>query len=550
MGRPRYELPESTETRYDNLTVGGGKQVIHHDKNHTDGDGTLVGGSAPEAWDETNRYRGLGEAAAKRQAYQADFGKAMGDEAQGLQARGQQDAGLRYMRQAAMGNAPSQAAILGNQVGGQSLQASMQAGAGGRGLGAAAAQMQAQQAQQGVQLAGLGQYTGMRGGEMAHAQSAFGQASGQMRSGDYAQQGMAQQRADAQAQSEMTQRQLNQAGQMGLEQMGINNQQAQSDANIRRAAMQNKQNSDNRDARDAETARSMKVYTSVGNAMGTTVGDPGLGDQTAMGAVPPPKTSNSDERGKTSIKPMSSQYMLSDDHTKLVAAQREAFTAGLSHANQAADTGELGEAPAYMRAKPSTEKHQPAAGDARAASTTVAKRDGAHQRDVVRASSQDMARAAIMTNPVMPPSVQLGGDLMRADVEGRSLAMRRQAQAPASLPPMEPAASYSDERTKDSAHAEQDMGAALAQGFKPFEYEYKPGFREQEGQAPGEKNVGPMAQDMASNSITGSAVKKRPDGLLVVDIPKATKVNSAGIGYLAAKMQKQDAEIARLNGGR
>ncbi len=52
-----------------------------------------------------------------------------------------------------------------------------------------------------------------------------------------------------------------------------------------------------------------------------------------------------------------------------------------------------------------------------------------------------------------------------------------------------------------------------------------------------------MAQDMASNSITGSAVKRGPDGLLMVDIPKMSKVNSAGIGYLAQKQEEMQPSL-------
>jgi hypothetical protein len=108
----------------------------------------------------------------------------------------------------------------------------------------------------------------------------------------------------------------------------------------------------------------------------------------------------------------------------------------------------------------------------------------------------------------------------------------------------------SDERAKQGTHREGDMGHALAQGFEPFEYEYKPDFAGAEHQEVGEKNVGPMAQNMAKNPVTGSAVKQDPSGLLVLDIPKVTKVNSAGIGYLAARQQRMEQELARMKGGR
>jgi len=218
----------------------------------------------------------------------------------------------------------------------------------------------------------------------------------------------------------------------------------------------------------------------------------------------------------------------SDDHAKVAIAQREAFSAGLAHANEAAETGKIGEAPAYMREKPSTEKRQPAAPAARAASTTVAKQDGAHQRGVVRASSQDTARAAIMTNPVMPLSVQMGGQLMQDDVEGRSRAMRQH-----------PEESTSDERAK-VGHLGREMPvddmAEAARSLKAVPYAYKPGFAGEEGQKPGEVNIGPVAQEMQKSPVAATAVKQdSPDGLRSIDIPKYTKV----LGGIAASQQEQ-----------
>ncbi len=91
------------------------------------------------------------------------------------------------------------------------------------------------------------------------------------------------------------------------------------------------------------------------------------------------------------------------------------------------------------------------------------------------------------------------------------------------------------------------MGEALAH-MQPYEYEYKPQHAGDEGQQPGEKNVGPMAQDMAKNPITGSAVIRRPDGMLAVDMTKAGKLSLGAIGYLAAKQRELEAQMARMKG--
>jgi hypothetical protein len=94
------------------------------------------------------------------------------------------------------------------------------------------------------------------------------------------------------------------------------------------------------------------------------------------------------------------------------------------------------------------------------------------------------------------------------------------------------------------------MGDALEKGLAPYRYEYKPGFREQEEQKPGEKNVGPMAQNMASNPITGTAVKQAPNGLMYIDMPKATKLSLGGIGYLAQQQRATEERLRRLEKGR
>jgi hypothetical protein len=92
------------------------------------------------------------------------------------------------------------------------------------------------------------------------------------------------------------------------------------------------------------------------------------------------------------------------------------------------------------------------------------------------------------------------------------------------------------------------MSAALASGLKPYSYEYKPEHRPPE-QSPHEKNVGPMAQEMATNEVTGSAVKTGEDGLMYIDLPKATKLTLGATGHLAQRQQETDDRLAALEGG-
>jgi hypothetical protein len=126
-------------------------------------------------------------------------------------------------------------------------------------------------------------------------------------------------------------------------------------------------------------------------------------------------------------------------------------------------------------------------------------------------------------------------ELMRmvAEMQGTTAAQRTQlAHGPSTL----------------AAARRDPMGDALADGLAPHKYEYKPAFRGAEGQQAGETNVGPMAQNMAANPVTATAVKRGPNGLLYIDQAKATKLNSAGLGHVAAKQREMEAEIAALKG--
>lgn len=82
------------------------------------------------------------------------------------------------------------------------------------------------------------------------------------------------------------------------------------------------------------------------------------------------------------------------------------------------------------------------------------------------------------------------------------------------------------------------VSKALARANRSMEgseYAYKPEYTPPD-QAPGEKNVGPMAQNMAADPVAGTAVKKDPKtGMLMLDRDKLLKLNSASV----ASLQKQ-----------
>jgi hypothetical protein len=380
MTRERWSYKTGRITNYDPETG----TTSHYDQA---ADGTATnGGIDSNAYTKRDRFRSLSEAAMARQAYQPDFALAQGDRANSLEARAGQMEAAGQMQRAAEGNAPSRAAIMGNQMAGQSLEQTLGASAGARPGGMAAAQMQAQRAQGAMQQGAVGQFAGMRAGEMNAARGAYGAGMAAIRGGDYDNLGLSQEQANARAQAEMAQRKLNLQGQMQFEQLGLNSEQAQIDAELRQMQIQAGDNASSQAASDSREER---------------------GRQTGWGLV----------RGITTLGTGSDERM--KQGTKSLSAASAKRTDGVT--------------------------------------------------------------------------------------------------------------------------------SALADGLAPYEYEYKPGFDRDEGQRPGEKNVGPMAQNMASNPITGQAVSERPDGMLQIDMKKATKLSLAAAGHNAQKIRELE---ARMKGGR
>jgi hypothetical protein len=77
-------------------------------------------------------------------------------------------------------------------------------------------------------------------------------------------------------------------------------------------------------------------------------------------------------------------------------------------------------------------------------------------------------------------------------------------------------------------------------------YSYKPAFAAQAGQAPGETNIGPMAQTMATDPVASTAVKQDPaSGMLMLDKDKLMKLQSAGIGSLQRQVDQLGAMLRR-----
>jgi len=96
-----------------------------------------------------------------------------------------------------------------------------------------------------------------------------------------------------------------------------------------------------------------------------------------------------------------------------------------------------------------------------------------------------------------------------------------------------------------SQHVSDEAMAQAARSMEASPYAYKPEFKPEE-QAPGEVNVGPMAQKMEKSPIAATAVRKDPQtGLRSLDRDKLIKVQ----GGILASQQKQidDLKAAQLS---
>ena len=100
-----------------------------------------------------------------------------------------------------------------------------------------------------------------------------------------------------------------------------------------------------------------------------------------------------------------------------------------------------------------------------------------------------------------------------------------------------------DARRASQPAAVRDPMADANRAMVPSSYSYKPGF-ESPGQAPGETNVGPMAQNMAADPIARNAVVQDPEtGLLALDKEKSLKLV---MGSAASLQEQNDAQEARI----
>lgn len=492
----------------------------------------------------TGRAQQLGDVAANRGAYQPGMGQAD-------QSRGAQTDSLGMARAAAMGQAPSQAEALGSNMIGQSLQSQLAGAASARGgsMAQAAATRQAQQGAAAFQQQGVNNLAGMRAQEMATARDQYGQQAGAVRGQDLSTAGLY-------SQNENTQRALNQQGQLGfngqaididkanaansVQQYGIDSQNWQAQQNL--GAARQRQESD---ISQHSTDRSTNLLASAAGAGGGVLaaGLNFLSDEHAKMNITPVVPGNyflSAAQTKTDITPIMpgnqayDPFIVSstdDSRTPNSKPKGPSLAAAASSAIGSAskDFGEHAQSDMY-----NTRTHEALVSDERTkipmpmnavdpGTGTVQLHDGGMSQDDLRAAGTGLAGAAGMMRGMVGGGGITGGSVNTA---GRG--------SDGSVNPMQHM--MSDERAKHTMGSAATMAAAN-RALAPSAYEYKPQFTP-EDQAPGEMNVGPMAQNMARNPLSATAVKELPDGLLAVDKDKALRLALGSIGSLQQQIDQ------------
>lgn len=216
---------------------------------------------------------------------------------------------------------------------------------------------------------------------------------------------------------------------------------------------------------------------------------------------------------------MGGGLMLSDDRTKLRDHERQAYLLGRAHGMEGNQDFAYGGAP---RQGEEIVDRDPWRATERLAEDRPAWLEG-YMQDQGGAS----ARSGLAMG--MSPMHEGAGGAMRGGT--------RESAAPE----RSGAGDFYAAQPSMAGAAGDRMTGQLAHGLAPYAYEYKPGFGT-EGQ-----KVGPMAQSMAANDVTATAVRQDPQtGLLGIDRDDGLKVALGGVGHLAQKQAAQEQLIAAL----
>lgn len=525
-------LKEKEKAAAEAAAAAAAKQAYN---NHFEYGGGPGGAGASATW-----FQNEGIASQGRQGEKIDYGLAQGYNAQAQQNAGMQGnvAGLMYQR--AIGAVPSIAQMQADRQMQQAAAAQTSAAASARGpAGLALAQQGAAANTAAMQsnISGQAQINGAQERQQAE-QAAFGAYSG-MRGQDFQGMGMQADMAQKQAALNAAQRAQNDQYSMGLYGLGVDVNKAQLGAQGNQiaieAGMQTSANglAQQKSQHDQDRADRWGGYAlaATGTAAGIAVplifggkggggGPSGVGGNGDSGYGGPGSTPGGYDAGTGAPTAGSGGGFDPDDPSDVTAKQNiSPLGSGLNQSglNSGPGMGAGFDASAAYGGAGAQQFASPQQG--LMLSDTRAKQD-AHELRIkqARASAwEDGQRSA--RSDMQDPRMAKAQAMLDAMGEQRAGLM---AQGPSVRDPL------TDQ---------------FAQGLAPSAYDYKEGIP---GATAGRK-VGPMAQNMAANPVTGTAVRQDPrTGLLGIDHKDGLKVALAASGHLAQKQQATDAEVAKL----
>lgn len=557
--------------------------------------------------EDVKRYRGIASAYASQPTYKLDYGAAnqslgqagntindgkqalnlaYGDRALAGQARGQQWQALGLQAQAAQGNAPSRAEILGRSMLNQGLNNQLAAASSARGgpLAQMAAQRQAQQGAAQFQQQGINQIAALRADEMERARAQYQAGATGIRGQDYnaadqagrmaatygdlagrqtligqTQAGM----AEGQGRMEMGQRELNQRGATDFERMAWDTNNAAANLGLGYAGLEQGNYQFGQQMRQQDADRTMGYVGAATGAGGALIG----GVMNYAGQEKMADAYRQGNNGGNGNRPYS-DMRAKNPAPLLLATGKQPKAANPNWLDQV-----MSPERAQMQARARQDEHEdrleqvdgsaiardnPYGGDEDAGYGGGLIRQDPYGSEEIMYSDEAAKKAAFnqgitygqgelysqvrgVENPEKLPefmrpkqrSLTVTGAPSAAGIDPKAHG-EKPLKLPKSLPPRAGASPRPDVTgQKPTALLQQDANRRGA----GFPYSYKEEYRPQ-GQAPGELNYGFSAQELEKNPITATAVKQDPNGMRFIDTDKLLKTNTAGIASLQGQIDE------------
>lgn len=285
------------------------------------------------------------------------------------------------------------------------------------------------------------------------------------------------------------------------------------------------------------------------------------GATTTMGAQSPGGPGNGGWLGamltgiSKQFRPAARDTSVSDERAK-----QAAFVEGMGYMKRVSDYQaggpQPGEPPAYASAEEKPSALQSVASSAGDMDLARGKFLTPEQREVLQHPMPEHPSAGRFLPPATrealladktPARLQFskGAETPKNALESKTLGKKGATpEASASGPVASRDTMESDEHVKKIERQEEPMRAAM-HSMKASEYEYRPEFTPN-GQQPGEKNVGPMAQNMAMSPVARTAIVKDPNtGLLGIDKEKGLKLVMGSLASLQRQVDALDSSKRR-----